>query len=283
MAYDYKCIHCERDGAVMTAAIDNPPVNVMTVDLYRDLVAFTTEVAADESVKVVVFDSADPEFFIAHFDVEVILQFPTDGEARRGEELSGFHLMCRRVAEMPKATIVKMKGRAGGGGNEFASNCDMRFGVRGKTLVNQMEVALGILPGGTGTQTLPQLVGRNRALEIILGSDDIDAETLERWGYLNRIFDSADALDAFVDALAARIASWPAEAIGLAKASVNRGSTIDEACLLDEAYFFQQTLRTEGARTNMQRAMAHGAQTREGESRIGELCLDVARGREPSD
>ena len=175
---------------------------------------------------------------------------------------------------MPKATIVKMAGRAGGGGNEFASSCDMRFGLRGKTMINQMEVALGILPGGTGTQRLPRLVGRGRAMEICLGSDDIDAETAEAWGYLNRIFDTREDLDRFVDDLVKRISAWPAKAIALCKTSINNAEMPCEAGLLEEAYLFQQTLRTDGAQENMRRAMAMGLQTRDGELRMGQLCRE---------
>lgn len=276
MAYEYTRIHCVKQAGILTATIDNPPVNVMDLALYQDLMALTIEVENDDDIKVVVFDSADPDFFIAHFDVELILRMPVDTQPMKSAELNDFHKMCQRVRTMPKATIVKMCGRAGGGGNEFASSCDMRFGIRGKTIVNQMEVALGILPGGTGTQTLPRLVGRGRAMEIVLGSDDIDAETLERWGHLNRIFDSAEALDAFVDALAARIARWPREAIGLAKASVNSADTQWDEGLREEAYLFQRTLRTQGAQANMRRAMQAGAQTREGELRMGQLCLEFA-------
>nr|MCS5582447.1 enoyl-CoA hydratase/isomerase family protein [Pseudomonadales bacterium] len=170
MAYDYQTLQIGNAQGVLTATINNPPVNVMTPSLYVDLVGFTREVEQDESVKVVVFQSADPDFFIAHFDVEAILEFETDAPAEKSLEFSDFHLMCERVRTMPKATIVKMAGRAGGGGNEFASSCDMRFGLKGKTVINQMEVALGILPGGTGTQRLPRLVGRGRAMEICLGS-----------------------------------------------------------------------------------------------------------------
>lgn len=276
MTYEYETIHCTLDAGVLTATIDNPPVNVMTLPLYRDLVAFTAEVERDDAVKVVVFDSADPDFFIAHFDVELLIRSPIDTPPVRATTLNDFHQMCCRVRTMPKATIVKMAGRAGGGGNEFASSCDMRFGIRGKTLVNQMEVALGILPGGTGTQSLPRLVGRGRAMEIVLGSDDIDADTLEKWGHLNRIFDTRQQLDTFVDALAHRIARWPAEAIALAKQSVNNADMPWQEGLLEEAYLFQRTMRTDGAQTNMRRAMELGAQTREGELRMGELCLEVA-------
>jgi enoyl-CoA hydratase/carnithine racemase len=277
MAYDYQTLQIKHELGVLTATINNPPVNVMTHSLYMDLVGFTSEVEQDESVKVVVFQSADPDFFIAHFDVEAILEFEADAPAEKSMEFSDFHLMCERVRTMPKATIVKMAGRAGGGGNEFASSCDMRFGLKGKTIINQMEVALGILPGGTGTQRLPRLVGRGRAMEICLGSDDIDAETAAQWGYLNRVFDSANGLDDFVDSLAKRIACWPAEAIAMCKASINNAEMPLREGLLEEAFLFQQTLRTNGAQQNMRKAMAMGLQTRSGELRMGELCYEFAQ------
>ena len=274
MDYEFYTLQIDIAGSVLTATINNPPVNVMTTPLYMDLVNFTSQVEQDDRIKVVVFDSADPDFFIAHFDVEAILQFPVDSPAEKSMEMSDFHLMCERVRTMPKATIVKMAGRAGGGGNEFASSCDMRFGLRGKTVINQMEVALGILPGGSGTQRLPRLVGRGRAMEICLGSDDIDAETAEAWGYLNRIFDTREDLDRFVDDLAQRISVWPAKAIALCKTSINNAEMPWEAGLREEAYLFQQTLRTDGAQQNMRKAMAMGLQTRDGELRMGELCRE---------
>lgn len=277
MAYDYQTISTTFDSGVLTATIDNPPINVMTPPLFQDLMAFTEEVEGDDSVRVVVFDSAHPHFFIAHFDVETLLNIPIGEPPQRAEVLNPFHVMCERVRTMPKATIVKIAGRAGGGGSEFSLSCDMRFGVHGKTVINQMEVALGILPGGTGTQRLPRLLGRGRAMEVVLGSDDIDAETAERWGYLNRAFSSRQDLDRFVDRLARRIASWPAEAIALAKESVNNAEKPLQEGLLDEAWLFQQTLRTEAAQTRMRKAMELGAQTAEQELRMGEFCLDVAR------
>jgi enoyl-CoA hydratase/carnithine racemase len=283
MAYDYQTLQIENDQGVLTATINNPPVNVMTPSLYMDLVGFTSEVEQDESVKVVVFQSADPDFFIAHFDVEAILEFETDVPAKKSMEFSDFHLMCERVRTMPKATIVKMAGRAGGGGNEFASSCDMRFGLKGKTVINQMEVALGILPGGTGTQRLPRLVGRGRAMEICLGSDDIDGETAAQWGYLNRVFDSAYELDGFVHSLSKRIACWPAEAIALCKASINNAEMALSDGLLEEAFLFQQTLRTKGAQQNMRKAMEMGLQTRSGELRMGELCYEFAQAANDED
>lgn len=273
--YEYQTIKTELNDGVLKATISNPPINVMTAQLYMDLVRFTSEVEQDDQVKVVVFESADPDFFIAHFDVELILTFPTDTPAQKQEQLSDFHLMCERVRTMPKATIVKMAGRAGGGGNEFCSSCDMRFGIRGVTRINQMEVPLGILPGGTGTQNLPRLIGRGRAMEVILGGDDLDAETAEQWGYLNRIFEDHAALDEFVDQLAQRISLWPAGAIALAKQSVLNSELPMEEGLREEAYLFQQTLRLPEATPYMQAALDGGAQTREGELRINELMVEV--------
>ena len=274
--YDYKTLQTELTDGVLTVTISNPPINVMTLELYQELVAFTAEVERDEAVKVVVFESADPDFFIAHFDVELILTFPTDEPARRSERLSDFHLMCERLRTMPKATIVKIAGRAGGGGNEFCSSCDMRFGIKGVTRINQMEVPLGILPGGSGTQNLPRLMGRGRAMEVILGGDDLDAETAEKWGYLNRIFVDQQGLDEFVSQLARRIALWPADAIALSKQSVLNSEKPMIEGLQDEAYLFQQTLRLAEAQRNMRAALESGAQTREGELRINDLMREVA-------
>lgn len=276
MPYDYKTLATRKDNHILYTTISNPPVNVMTAELYMELVAFSAEVEKDDSVKVVVFESADPDFFIAHFDVEVLLSMPIDAPAERSLEPNPFHEMCERMRCMPKATIAKIAGRVGGGGSEFSASCDMRFGLLGKTKVNQMEVALGILPGGTGTQRLPRLVGRGRAMEIVLGSDDIDAETAEKWGYLNRAFASQEALDQHVDHLAQRIASWPAEAIALAKQSVNNAEMPLSEGLAEESFLFQQTLRTEAAQKHMRKAMELGAQTREGELMMGDLCLRVA-------
>lgn len=277
MPYDYETISTELNEGVITATINNPPINVMTPPLFTDLMAFTEEVENDDAVQVVVFESADPDFFIAHFDVETLIEVPTNEPVARAAVLNPFHVMCERARTMPKATIAKIAGRAGGGGSEFALSCDMRFGIYNKTIINQMEVALGILPGGTGTQRLPRLLGRGRAMEVVLGSDDLNAETAEKWGYLNRAFNTADEMNAFVDNLARRIASWPREAVALAKESVNNAEKPLNDGLLDEAYLFQQSLRTAGAKKGMNKAIELGAQTRETETRMGEFCMEVAQ------
>lgn len=276
MAYEYEFLNVDIEGRLAVVTISNPPINIFTPALYMEMSALTSELKADPSLTVVVFKSADPDFFIAHFDVEAILQFPIDKDAEKDQELSEFHLMCERVRTMDKVTIAQIEGRVGGGGSEFSASMDMRFGVIGKTKINQMEVPLGILPGGTGTQRLPRLVGRGRAMEIVLGGDDLDAETAERWGYLNRIF-AADAIDDWVMNLARRIASFPVEAVRLAKESVNAAEMPLGEGLVEEAYLFQRLLRTDGAQTNMRRFMKLGGQTREGEMRVGELNAELGR------
>ena len=128
--YEYETLETNFDAGVLTVTISNPPINVMTLKLYQELMAFTAEVEQDKAVKVVVFESADPDFFIAHFDVELILTFPTDEPARRSERLSDFHLMCERLRTMPKATMVKIAGRAGGGVTNSARPATCVLGLK---------------------------------------------------------------------------------------------------------------------------------------------------------
>jgi enoyl-CoA hydratase/carnithine racemase len=270
MTYEYETLDIVKDGRLAVVTINNPPINVITMPLYMDLMALTEELDSDPQLSVVVFKSADPDFFIAHFDVELILTFPIDQPAQREAELNDFHRVCERLRTMDKVTIAQIEGRIGGGGSELASSMDMRFGVRGKTIASQMEVALGILPGGSGTQRLPALVGRARAMEIILGAQDVDAETAERWGYLNRIF-SAEDIDAWVMNLARRIASYPVAAVRLAKQSINAAQVNPTDGLREESYLFQQLLRTEDAQQKMKAFMEIGGQTRDGELNVGEL------------
>ena len=276
MAYDYQRLRVVKEGRLATVTISNPPINIITLELYAELSALSIELKNDPDLTVVVLKSADPDFFLAHFDVSAILRFPTDTEPQRDAELNLYHQMCERFRTMDKVTIAQIEGRVGGGGSELAASLDMRFGVRGKTVINQMEVPLGILPGGTGTQRLLRLVGRGRALEIILAGDDLDAETAEAWGYLNRIFE-ANEISSFVDRLARRIASFPVEAVRLAKEAILGADKPLNDGLVDEAYLFQRLLRTEGAQRNMERFLAIGGQTREGELRVGALNAELGR------
>ena len=277
MAYDFDLLKVDIDERVATVTISNPPVNIISMALLGELETFSIELKADPDLTVVVFRSADPDFFLAHFDVAAILERPIGSEPQRDAQLKQFHVLCERFRTMNKIIIAQIEGRVGGGGSELSAAFDMRFGVKGKTRVNQMEVPLGIIPGGTGTQRLPRLIGRGRALEVILSGDDMDAETAERWGYLNRIFEP-DAIGPFVDRLARRIASFPPAAVRLAKQSVNQADKPWLDGLFEEAYLFERLLRTDDARQNMQRFLEIGGQTRDGELRIDELNAELGAG-----
>jgi enoyl-CoA hydratase/carnithine racemase len=221
---------------------------------------------------VVVLRSANPEFFIAHFDVSVILMLPAD--LPEPTELNDFHAMCERFRTMPKATIAVIEGRVGGGGSELTLSCDMRFAALGRAVFNQPEVALGIIPGGTGTQRLGRLMGRSRALEAILSCDDVDAALAEKWGWVNRALPDGE-LWPFVERLSRRIASFPPHAVAAAKASVLLAEKGVESDLLTEGALFNGTLKEPAARRAMEHFLAGGGQTREGELRLGTLIEEL--------
>ena len=274
MPYSYKLIHVETSAALATVTIDNPPANVITGELFSELASLVDALAADRTLSVVLIKSADPEFFMAHFDVELLLQIGA-GSAEEAAEISqSFHTMLNRLRNMDKVIIGQIEGRVGGGGAEIAMNFDMRFGVKGKTIFNQMEVPLGILPGGSGTQMLPRLVGRGRAMEVILGAGDIDAETAERWGLLNRIF-QADDIDDWTRRLAERISLYPTAALHNAKRAINGAEKPLEDGLQCEAELFFELMFSDNARQQMTRFMALGGQTRAAELRIAELSQAV--------
>lgn len=274
MAYDYELLTVTKTNRLAEVVISNPPVNLITAALYGEWMALAEELEADPDLTAILFKSADPEFFMAHFDVELILSFPVDGPAERSTDSNPFHVMCQRFRKMDKVTIAQVEGRVGGGGNEIISNMDMRFGVIGKTIINQMEVPLGILPGGTGTQNLANIIGHGRAMEVILGAKDIDAETAERWGYLNRVY-AAEDIDGKVRALAQRIASFPADAVRLAKQSINNAAGPLEKGLAEESFLFQQLIRRPDARLKMQKFLDTGGQTRDGELQLSTLIDQI--------
>ena len=275
MNYDYPHLTVTVHDGVATVLIDNPPINLMTSGLFRSLAKVSVDLSNDDDVRVVVLRSANPEFFIAHFDVAAILEFPTDGEAVEEPELGGFDRMCEAYRTMDKVTIAELRGRVGGGGAELSSACDMRFGDLETFQWNQMEVPLGILPGGGGTQRIPRLIGTGRAMEVVLGADDVDAETAERWGFLNRAM-SGDSLSAYVDALATRIASFPPAAVREAKRAVNASveRSLDEG-LKYESYLFQVLLRDVDAQPSMRQYLDAGGQTRDVELRIGSVMGEL--------
>ena len=275
MPYDYPHLSVSLTDGVAVVVIDNPPINLMTSALFRSLAKVSVELSEDDAVRVVVLRSANPDFFISHFDVEAILDFPVDGEAVEETELGGFDRMCETYRTMNKVTIAELRGRVGGGGAELASACDMRFGDAETFQWNQMEVPLGILPGAGGTQRIPRIIGLGRAMEVVLGAEDIDGITAERWGFLNRLID-AESLSQHVDRLAKRIASFPPAAVREAKRAVR--ASVDrnlEDGLKYESYLFQVLLRDVDARRAMQQYLDAGGQTHDVEMRVGEVMGEL--------
>ena len=260
MAYeDYNALTIVVDGGIARATVDHPPINLLDLELILELDRFGQEVEADDDVRVVILDSADPEFFIAHADVTLIQALPTEDPEE--ETLGAFHVMVERFRTMPKATIAVIEGIARGGGSELALSFDLRF-AGDRAVLAQPEVLVGIIPGGGGTQRLPRLVGRARALEIVLGGDDIDAATAEQWGYVNRTLPDAE-LRPFVDAFARRVAGLAPGSIALAKQAVDAADEDPTPGLLVEGQLFRQSLRDPEAGERMTAFMAAGGQTRD--------------------
>ena len=258
------------EEGVAWVTIDHPPVNLFDLDLMMAFDSVSRAVAEDDDIRVVVFDSADPDIWIAHADVSLILQMPdVDPSAT---ELSFFHAFGERFRTMPKATIALIEGVVRGGGAETALGFDMRFGTLGRTVMGFPETMLGIMPGGGGTQRLPRVVGRARALEVILGGLDVDAETAERWGWLNRAFPDDGSARRYVEQLARRIASTPALAMRIAKASVDVGVGVSpDPGLIHEAQVFRTLAWSPESRELMQAFL-----DRDGQSRASELSGVIA-------
>jgi enoyl-CoA hydratase/carnithine racemase len=273
MSEGLELIRLECDGGVAFATIDAPPINLLGADLFTALLRLVETVEADDTVKVLVLRSADPDFFIAHGDVELLAAIP-EQQQPAPSELPFTHTTLEKLRTMSKVTIAQIEGYARGGGSEVALACDMRFAARGKAVFGQPEVALGILPGAGGTVRLTQLLGRARACEVILGSDDWSAEEAERLGWINRALEPAE-LGPFVERLARRIAGFSAEAIAEAKRVINATSSAEtERLLLEEQTAFQQLMGSPTSErvARMRRFIDLGCQTREGERTIGADC-----------
>jgi len=270
----YSCLKTKLDRGVLFVTIDHPPINLFDLSLMREIDRLGREIEVDDAVRVVVFDSANPDFFIAHADVNLILQMPAVAPPK-AEQLAFFHAMVDRFRTMPKVSIAKIEGRARGGGSEFVLSLDMRFGALSKAILAQPEVALGIIPGGSGTQRLPRLMGRGRALEVVLGCDDFPADLAERYGYINRALPPHE-LGPFVEQLAYRIAGFPPEAIALAKASVSCADLPTLQGLLEEAHYFNKAVATDTARKRMRKFLELGGQTREAELDLRPLSDQLA-------
>jgi enoyl-CoA hydratase/carnithine racemase len=270
----FDTLRLERDAGVAFVTIDHPPINLLDGALITDLNRLYDVVADDDGVRVVVFRSADPDFFIAHADVAMIAAMPREA-ATAAAVLHGIDGFMERWRTIPKITIAQLEGRARGGGSEFALALDLRFAAIGRARLAQPEVALGIIPGAGGTQRLARLVGRARALEVIVGCADVDAELAERYGWVNRAL-AADEIGAFVDRLARRIASFPAHAVRLAKSAVDAAAPSYDEGLAAERLAFGETLADPGLDARFDKAFTAGIQTRDAELDLERALDDLA-------
>src|SRR2546423_13242187 len=219
---DKQILLTRRSPAYWRVTINHPPLNIFGPDTIPQLNGVITALETDEQIKVVVFDSAIEGFFLTHYDFLAKME-DTPSLPLGPTGLQPLPDMLVRLSRAPVASIALIRGRATGVGSELALACDMRFASREKAILSQFEVGAGIVPGGGPMARLPRLIGRGRALEVLLGADDIPGDLAELYGYVNRSLPDAE-LDEFVDALATRIASFDKRAIIDTKRLVNAAS-----------------------------------------------------------
>jgi len=250
------------------ATFDNPPINLLHPTSIVELDALITLIETDPVVRVVVFDSANAEFFIAHYDMLV----PKTVTATMKPGRTGMHPwldVLTRLSRVPAATIASIRGRARGAGSEFALACDMRFASREKAILGQFEVGVGAVPGGGPMARLPRLIGRGRALEVLLGADDFDGTLAEQYGYVNRAVPDAE-LDAFVDAFARRLAGFEKAAIVETKRFVDQASLPPDSVFPPALETFYASVARAETRARSAALVEIGLQTRsDAELRLG--------------
>jgi enoyl-CoA hydratase/carnithine racemase len=248
----------EESPAYWRVQFDHPPLNVVDATLVDGLQDLLSRIDTSADLRVVVFESANPEFYLAHFDMT-----GRSGSIGQSAGPSGLAVPTDtfvRLTTSPVVTIAKIRGRVRGLGSEFVLACDMRFASRENTLLGQPEVGAGVVPGTGGTARLPLLVGRGRALEIVLGADDFDGIAAEQYGYVNRSLPDAE-LDGFVDRLARRLASFDRRPLATAKALINSVSLPSVDRLLEARAAFATTLTWPETQRRVRELLTRGLQT----------------------
>jgi enoyl-CoA hydratase/carnithine racemase len=269
----FDTLKTSREGSVLFVDIVAPPMNLLGPELVRDLVSLIQASEADQSLQVVVFRSADPDYFISHVDVTRIQEYREEAAKLVGE--ASLALLFRYLSVSRLVTIAQIEGRVRGAGSEFALACDMSFAARETAIFGQFEAAFGAIPGAGAAQHLARLMGRGRALEVMLSADDYDAGLAERYGWINRAL-PADTLGEFVRSLAHRIGRLPVAGQVVIKERVNAvGLATPEDFRRDSALFLE-AMRAPEAQRRTQAAMTRGFQTREAELTLGELVGHLA-------
>jgi len=259
------------DPGVLSVVIDAPPMNLIGPELVRDFVTLTGDLESGKGsrdVRVVVLESADPEYFVPHVDLTKVAEYTAEAAKAGGPGDASLGMLWHKLSELPVVTIAKIRGRARGAGSELALACDMRFAAAENAVFGQLEVGVGAPPGAGGVQHLARLLGRGRAMEAILGADDFGAEQAERYGWINRALPDAD-LDEFVARLARRIASFPADAVRSAKRVLNELTLPGADAIRADARRFRRLVASDTAQARTAALFAQGLQTR------GPLELDL--------
>jgi enoyl-CoA hydratase/carnithine racemase len=269
----YEKLRGRREGSVVFAEIVAPPMNLQGPELVRDLVSLIQRAEGDDGVKVVVFKSADPEYFISHVDVTRIAE--NRAEAAKLDGDPSMALLLRHLSASRLVTIAQIEGRVRGVGSEFVLACDMRFAARESAIFGQFEPAFGVIPGAGGAQHLTRLMGRGRALEVLLSADDYDADVAERYGWINRAL-PADELGDFVSSLAHRIARLPAAGQAVVKERVNAIALAPIEDFRRDSDLFLEGVRTPESQGLIQAAMKRGFQTRDAELALARMLGDLA-------
>jgi enoyl-CoA hydratase/carnithine racemase len=268
----FKTLTLRTEGAVLFAEIAAPPMNLLGPELVRDLVSLIRKAEADNSLKVLVFGSADPDYFIAHVDVTRIKEYRDEAAKLVGEP--SIALLFRHLSASRLVTIAQIEGRVRAAGSEFVLACDMRFAARESAIFAQPEPALGAVPGGGGVQHLARAMGRARALEVMLSARDFDAELAERYGWINRAL-PADALGEFVRSLALRIARFPAGSLAAVKDRVNAIALAPVEDFRRDSDLFAEGARSPEGQSRLRAAFERGFQTRDAEMDLAGLLGDL--------
>jgi enoyl-CoA hydratase/carnithine racemase len=271
----FETLTMREEGAVLFVEIAAPPMNLMGPELIRDLVSLIQRAEADDTVQVLVFKSADPDYFISHVDVTRIKENREAAANLTGEASIG--QLLRHLSASRLVTIAQIEGRVRGVGSEFVLACDMRFAARESAIFGQFEPAFGVIPGAGGAQHLARLMGRARALEVMLSAEDYDAELAERYGWINRAL-PASALGEFVSSLAHRIARFPAAGHAVVKERVNAIGLPPVEDIRRDSDLFIEGVRSPEFQDQMQAAMERGFQTRDAEMALAQMLGDLADG-----
>jgi enoyl-CoA hydratase/carnithine racemase len=243
-------------------------MNLLGPELVRDLVSLIQQAEEDSVLRVLVFKSADPDYFISHVDVTQIKEYRQEAAKLVGEASIG--LLFRRLSTSRLVTIAQIEGRARGAGSEFVLACDMRFAARESAIFGHPEAGLGANPGAGGIQHLTRQMGRGRALEVLLSSEDYDADLAERYGWINRAL-PANALSDFVRSLAHRIARFPAGGLAVIKDRVNAIALAPVEDFRRDSDLFGEGMLKPEAQGQMQAALKLGFQTRDAEMNLAHL------------